>query len=253
LEEIPAVLNRTTEAIRKLAADGVVVCVPTGSNYAKYNKEGVAFPAIIPETISVGAMCDVDFSTAGPRKQGKALFTVSNADIFSAKPGQITPFTQRLSSPTGRRSRTDIFAPGLSVVSSGSSSEGRTDPSSIIVLSGTSPACAFVAGAAALLHERALALTKLHGEADWLPPTSLVEDWLREGGVNLTSMKDAPTTFVGLNVDGALNSLQKLYERDKYMYEQAWILHAQSDSKGAFRTDLTILGRKVEPPDGVGR
>lgn len=250
--DLPASLQGTVKAIKELASRGVVVCAPTGSNFAKFAREGVGFPAIIPETISVGAMSDVDFS---PDKDNRALFTVVDAKIFEAKRGQITPFTQRLSSQVGGESVTDIFAPGLSVVSSGGSNLENDADNNVIVLSGTSPACGFAAATVALLQQRAIVATDkygdMEGERNWLPPVSLAERCLRDCGRLVTSAPGEQMAFSALDVYGALERLQKMYDDDALRYRQEWLLHVQNKNPEPFSTKLRVLGRKLNTPNPV--
>jgi len=68
------------------------------------------YPAIIRQTVSVGAVYDAD--------EGGFNYA-SGAKAFSTRAGQITPFSQRLHPTVNRITRTEIIAPGAPVTSSG--------------------------------------------------------------------------------------------------------------------------------------
>jgi subtilisin family serine protease len=150
------------ERIAALRREHVAVVVAAGNDYYTHNsKQGMAYPGILRHTISVGAVYD---AAEGGFKYG------SGAEAFSTRAGQITPFSQRLHSSVNRTTRTDIFAPGAPVTSS-----GINGPHGESVQHGTSQATPATAGVVLLLQEFYLR------HAGHLPTVDQVSTWLRRG------------------------------------------------------------------------
>ena len=122
----------------------------------------MGYPAIIRETVSVGAVYDSDI---GP------VAYVSGAEAFTTGPDRITPFSQRLSDIVNADCRTDIFA-GAPVTSSGIGNDHGES-----VESGTSQASPVTAGCILLMQQFYMQ------EKGTLPSVDDLEKWLRLGAV----------------------------------------------------------------------
>lgn len=189
---LPPSLRRQQQLIQQLRELGVVVTVAAGNDYSSVDpEEGMGFPAICPETTSVGAVFDTDFPR---RSDGQPLVEyMGGASVFEAHAGRLTVFTQRLSGVKGGVFRTDIFAPGFIVTSAGPvPPNGSTeDPSRTrTTQDGTSQATPVVAGIVLLLQHHYRNLMEQMGEELSLPPVDLVERCLRDGGVGITDLED---------------------------------------------------------------
>ena len=126
--------------IRSLRKKRVAVTIAAGNDYFKHkSKQGMGYPAIIRECVSVGAVYD---AAEGSFSYG------SGAKAHSTRAGQITPFSQRLHPVVNRHTRTDIFAPGAPVTSS-----GIKGPHGESVQHGTSQATPVTAGLILLMQE----------------------------------------------------------------------------------------------------
>ncbi|MGB1253323.1 MAG: S8 family peptidase [Candidatus Promineifilaceae bacterium] len=152
--------------IADLADKNIAVCIAAGNDFFPHNsQQGMSFPAIIRECISVGAVYDAEEGEFGYGNGAKAFTTAA---------GQITPFSQRLHSSTNFRTFTDIFAPGAPATSSGINGiHGESTQH------GTSQATPVTAGVVLLMQEFYKRLT---GE---LPPIHLLTTCLRRGGVSI--------------------------------------------------------------------
>ena len=176
------------DRIRKLRNMNVVVTVSAGNFYKAFNPDqGMGFPAICKETVSVGAI----FPKNQQPDNGPPLVVYHDGLVVNfAIEGRCTPFSQRLSDAVGKEFRTDIFSPGFHVVSAGATDP--TDPATSrrnqTQDDGTSQASPVTAGVVHLLQQR---YRDLLGQND-LPPVDLIEECLREGGEEFTDLDDAP-------------------------------------------------------------
>jgi len=170
----------------------------------------MAYPAILRETISVGAVYDADGGTLPPYGDG------SKAHSRSA--GQITPFTHRLHESINADCRTDIFAPGAPVTST-----GLGGPKAQSVEQGTSQAAPVTAGIVLLMQE--LYRKKFPGQ---LPAVNDLERWLREGGFD--------------EVDGD-------NEADNVAHPQPHKTYRRLDALGALRKMAQEIGIAPAKPD----
>ena len=157
--------------IRKLRRVRVPVVIAAGNDYAAHNsQQGMGYPGIIRECVSVGAVYDAaegGFSYGG------------GAQAFSTRAGQITPFSQRLHPSVNRVHRTDIFAPGAPITSSGiQGAHGESTQH------GTSQATPVTAGLLLLMQEF---YVKAMGE---LPKVDDLVTWLRRGAVAILDGDD---------------------------------------------------------------
>jgi subtilisin family serine protease len=204
--------NKTIDLIRQLRTKKVAVVVSAGNDFKAFSpNQGMGFPAICQETISVGALFPKDAETIDPPLRVYVDGTILN---FAVK-GRCTPFSQRLSVAAGGAFQTDIFAPGFNVTSAGPANP--SDPASSLrnqtVDDGTSQASPVTCGIVLLLQQHYR--DKL-GTTD-LPSVDLVENCLRASGTFIdlednTRMKMTPvqSTAATLNVLNAVKSLKFL-------------------------------------------
>ncbi|MCA0033894.1 S8 family serine peptidase [Mesorhizobium sp. B263B2A] len=142
--------DAVTEAVLALAERNIPVVAAAGNFYGKFSKtepvEGMCFPAILRQTVSVGAVYDqpCDNAAGRPCKLGPEYGSPSTQ---SSEPDQLTIYTQRMAKADEGQCGTDIFAPGSWVLSTGTDG----DNGSSIVKQGTSQAAPIVAGVIALL------------------------------------------------------------------------------------------------------
>lgn len=167
--------NLVEDAIRKVIREltdlRVAVVIAAGNGYFQHaSKQGMSYPAIIRECISVGAVYDAE--------EG-GFHYASGARAFSTRAGQITPFSQRLHKSVNRNTKTDIFAPGAPVTSSGINGEHGES-----VQSGTSQATPVTVGVILLMQEFYKRIT---GE---LPEVKDLLTWLLRGAVTIVDGDD---------------------------------------------------------------
>ena len=114
-----------------LKSEGVFIASASGNSFYTFgSQQGLAYPAISPQVVSVGAVWDGNFG---------AVSWVSGARDNSTAPDQITSFTQR---STGL----DILAPGAMITSTYLHDTFKQ-------MAGTSMATPVVAGCAVLIHQ----------------------------------------------------------------------------------------------------
>lgn len=158
--------NNLRRKIQILKEARVAVVIAAGNDYFTHgSRQGMAFPAIVRECISVGAVYD---SNGGGFSYG------SGARAIATKRGQITPFSQRLHSTVSAPCCTDIFAPGAPVTASGIGT-----PTASSTQHGTSQATPVVTGLILLLQEFYL---RWQNE---LPTIEQLITWLQSGGVSI--------------------------------------------------------------------
>ncbi|MCF0068870.1 S8 family serine peptidase [Dyadobacter sp. CY261] len=179
------------ERILQLKNLRIPVVIAAGNEYFRFQQQGMSFPAIIRECVSVGAVYDAN---VGPRSyQSGAQAETTAADC-------ITPFSQRLHQTSHTHCRTDIFAPGAPITSSGISSDMGES-----VQDGTSQATPVISGVLMLMQEYFLKTTRKLPEVDFLV------ECLRNGAVKIHDGDDevnnvTPTRVDYLRVD-ALDAL----------------------------------------------
>jgi subtilisin family serine protease len=202
------------EKIQTLKNEKVAVVVAAGNAFFTHrSQQGMSYPAILRETVSVGAVYD---AREGGFTYGDGASTTESA------PDRITPFSQRLHETINPIARTEIFAPGAPITSSGiENDQGES------VQHGTSQATPVTAGVILLLQEYYLKLT------DSLPSVEWIETCLRAGGVKINdgddeqdNVQNTGLDFVRIDVVGALENvtsrLQKAaFEEQKPLKEMA--------------------------------
>jgi subtilisin family serine protease len=168
--------------IADLRTRGVAVVVAAGNDYFTHaSRQGMGYPAIFRETISVGAVYDFD--------EGPFAYS-SGAEAFSTAPDRITPFSQRLHDKVQKACRTDIFAPGAPVTSSGiQSDEGES------VQHGTSQATPVTVGVILLMQQ----YFKLR--TGQLPTVDNLETWIRASGVKIHDGDDEHDNVLHTDLD----------------------------------------------------
>ena len=185
------------QKVADLRASKVAVVVAAGNDYFTHgSKQGMGYPAIIRHTVSVGAVYDAE--------EGGFRYS-SGAEAFSTRAGQITPFSQRLHQSVNRATRTEIFAPGAPVTSSGTNgSHGES------IQHGTSQAAPVTAGIILLMQEF---YKRYAGE---LPKVNDLIVWLRRGGVPILDGDDEDDnvqhthlTFLRLDAVHALTAVHR--------------------------------------------
>jgi subtilisin family serine protease len=190
----PAAADPVRDRIRALREAGVAVVVAAGNSYFGHQTHGMGYPAILPGTVSVGAVYD------GP---GGPYYYSGGAVAYSAGPGRVCPFSQRLHPSTSALYRTDVFAPGAPVTSSGNANDHGES-----VQSGTSQAAPVTAGVILLLQEFHLRATGR------LPSVEDLEAHLRKGAVKIVDGDDEHDNVAHDNADylriDALGALQSL-------------------------------------------
>lgn len=160
---IPYAIETMQTKIRTLKAAQVAVVIAAGNDFfPHHSQQGMSYPAILRECVSVGAVYDAD--------EGGFQYH-SGAIAYSSKAGQITPFSQRLHPTKNSDTYTDIFAPGAPVTSS-----GINGPHGESIQHGTSQATPVIVGVILLMQEFYRRAT---GQ---LPEVDDLVTWLRRGG-----------------------------------------------------------------------
>lgn len=185
------------DRITKLRAADIPVCIAAGNNFHSHNShQGMAFPGILRECVSVGAVYD----------EFEGHFSYPNgAYTYASGPDRITPFSQRLHETVGQECRTDIFAPGAPVTSA-----GIGGPHGESVQRGTSQATPVTTGVILLMQELHLR------EVGHMPTVDQLVDWLRRGGVTINdgddesdNVKNTGLDFIRLSAVGALECIRR--------------------------------------------
>ncbi|MFG1774426.1 S8 family serine peptidase [Nocardia salmonicida] len=185
------------DATQKLTDVGVACCVAAGNDYFGHNSgQGMSYPAIFRQTISVGAVYDAD--------EGSFSYG-SGATALSTAPDRITPFSQRLHASVGGDCATDIFAPGAPTTSSGIRNDSGES-----IQHGTSQATPVVAGVVLLIQQFHLRV------AGTMPSVADVRKWLLAGAVPIVDGDDendnvvhTGQTFSRISAFGALTACAK--------------------------------------------
>ena len=189
--------SRMRARIQALVARRIAVVVAAGNEYfTQRSEQGMGYPAIIPETLSVGAFYDANVGRQAYR---------SGAIAEQTKPSQITAFSQRLHSTLAATARTDVFAPGAVITSTGRTTDrGESDQQ------GTSQAAPVTAGVILLMQQYHLKHAKR------LPEVTDLERWLRAGAIDerdnygdRDNVTNTDLAFPRLAAVGALTAMKK--------------------------------------------
>ncbi|MGH9308018.1 MAG: S8 family peptidase [Vicinamibacterales bacterium] len=168
--------------IADLRARNVAVVVAAGNDYFTHNsQQGMGYPAIFRDTVSVGAVYDFD--------EGGFSYS-SGAQAFSTAPDRLTPFSQRLHPKVSKPCRTDIFAPGAPVTSSGINSDTGES-----VQHGTSQATPVTVGVLLLLQQY------FKDRTGQLPAVDKLEAWIRASGVKIHDGDDEQDNVLHTDLD----------------------------------------------------
>ncbi len=162
---------RTAQLIRELKNQKIAVVVAAGNDYFQFRQEGMGFPAILRETVSVGAVYDSNI--------GGPLEYRSGATAFTTDKDRITPFSQRLHRSLNQFTNTDIFAPGAPITSSGIQNDNGES-----IQSGTSQATPVTAGVILLMQEF------YRQNTGQLPTVDLLIECLRQGSITIVDGDD---------------------------------------------------------------
>ena len=170
-----------------LKNEGVFIACASGNNfYGVSSQQGLAYPAISPQVVSVGAVWDGNFG---------AVSWVSGARDNTTAADDIASFTQRSAG-------LDILAPGAMITSTYLND-------TFVQMAGTSMATPVVAGAAVLMHEALDA----HGESS-LANQDYILNVMQTTGVTIVDNKAAADNVVNtglsfkrLNLFAALNAI----------------------------------------------
>lgn len=189
--------NSIGELITSLREKRIAVVVSAGNDFFTHSsQQGMGFPAIFRDTISVGAVYD---SNAG------GFGYSSGARAESSAGGQITPFSQRIHESTNNALRTDIFAPGAPIASS-----GITSDQGISIQHGTSQAAPVTSGLILLMQQYYKYRT------GGLPTVEQIEEWLRSGGGesidnygDRDNVVNTGLSFTGLDALGSMTQVRE--------------------------------------------
>lgn len=189
------------QRIATLRERRIPVVIAAGNDYFKHgSKQGMAFPAILRHAVSVGAVYD-EFEGAFSYSSG--------ARAHRSGPDRITPFSQRLHESAEPDCRTDVFAPGAPVTSSGiNGARGES------VQQGTSQAAPVTVGVILLMQEL---FTRLTGE---LPEVDELVEILRQSAVMIhdgddeqDNVKHTDQDYPRIDCFGALDAIGRRLQR----------------------------------------
>jgi subtilisin family serine protease len=196
--------DRIRVAARQLSEARVAVVTAAGNHYFEAGSaQGMSYPAILPYTISVGAVYD---ASVGRIEYGNAQ--EEGAIAFTTAPNRITPFSQRLHESVNRTAQTDIFAPGGPITST-----GHTSDTGISIQHGTSQATPVTTGIILLLQHFYQRNT---GET---PPLEEIRECLRGGAAAVQdgdheddNVQNTGLIFRRIDAVGALETMQRRLE-----------------------------------------
>lgn len=171
-DDAPFAQRRIAAQIKQLRQSGIATCLAAGNLYFSHlSKQGMAYPAILRDCVSVGAVYD--------RDESRGFTYADGARSDSTGPDRICPFSQRLREKVGGDLRTDIFAPGAPITASGIGGAAASSTQD-----GTSQAAPVVAGVIVLLQSLYRRLTEESATVDQLV------GWLRSSAVEIVDGDD---------------------------------------------------------------
>jgi subtilisin family serine protease len=182
----------------------IPIVVAAGNDFFTHSSnQGMAYPAILRDCISVGAVYDAS--------EGRFSYD-SGAIAFESGADRITPFSQRLHksfNSVGDALATDIFAPGAPITSS-----GILNDSSQSIQQGTSQAAPIIAGTILLMQEY-YRITRV----ERLPSVEQLLTWMRRDGVKVIDGDDENDNvintgkeFIRIDVVNAIRVIQRELE-----------------------------------------
>lgn len=198
--------NFSSDNIGKLIAalrqNRIAVVVSSGNDFFSHNSnQGMSFPSIYRDTVSVGAVYDAP--------EGSFTYS-SGAHASSSAADRLTPFSQRLHKSVSHKLRTDIFSPGAPVTSSGILSDSGSS-----IQHGTSQAAPVTTGAILLMQEY------YQRETGELPSIDNIEKWMRESAVIINDGDDEDDNVINsgfnyprLDIVAAIERIQRQLEKD---------------------------------------
>ena len=176
--------------IMGLRDNGVAVVIAAGNDFFTHNSEqGMGYPGILRGCVSVGAVYD---NNEGGFSYG------SGAQAFSTASDHITPFSQRLHESVTDVCRTDIFAPGAPVTSS-----GINDDQGESVQHGTSQATPVTTGVLLLMQHFYRNCVE-RANLDDIESSDLVDqlvEWLRISGQRINDGDNEDDNVVNTGLD----------------------------------------------------
>ena len=168
--------------------DNIFISVAAGNSYYTYGSApGLAYPAVSPSVVSVGATWDGNYG---------AVTWVNGAEDYTTAAGLITSFTQRDAS-------LDILAPGAMITSETLNDQFATE-------AGTSMSTPVITGAAVLLHQAldSLGEHNLTNQQDLLTIMQNTGTSVVDGDPAHDNVVNTGLTFKSLNLYAALSSLK---------------------------------------------
>ncbi len=192
--------------IQTLNNHNVAVGIAAGNDYFPHqSRQGMGFPGILAECVSVGAVFDSEL-------EYHPISYNSGATAYASTEGQITPFSQRLHPSVASRHYTKIFAPGAPATSSGILNDRGESTQH-----GTSQATPVTVGVMLLMQEY------YWRETGQMPTVEQLVQWLNAGGVPIFDGDDendnvSPTNLEYVRIDAlsSLNMVRRHLQRKAY-------------------------------------
>ena len=157
-------------SIKELTSKRIAVVVAAGNDYFRHgSRQGMGYPAIIRDCVSVGAVYDEDVGS---------MEYSDGATAFETGQDRLTPFSQRLHPSVNPDCYTRIFAPGAPIRSSGLPT-GPNNFNGESVQDGTSQATPVISGVLLLMQQLYLRKTGR------MPDVADLVDWLRRSAATI--------------------------------------------------------------------